>query len=170
MLLIAAVKRSQLIALLVLIVAAIAIVVLWPRPPVSDQELIEHKVIQMMDAVRRKDVAAITENISEKFHGASSAQMASKQDLKQLLAGQLISGRWVRAFMHSRDVHVTSPTTATFEGKFIFTDSPTDNPKDIPSQGRIDSYEVDGQLEKESDGEWRFVTGDYRQIPPGTLF
>ncbi|MBX5482531.1 MAG: hypothetical protein IRZ16_11945 [Myxococcaceae bacterium] len=161
-------KRSQLIALLVLIVAAIALVVLWPKPKLSDEDRIRHQVIQMADAVRRKDTAEIMSHISERFRG--SGQVATRDDLKRLLAAQLVTGRWTRVFIKSMDPQVTSPDQATFTGKFIFTDAPTDRPEEIPSKGRIEAYELEGTLEKEADGEWRFVTGRYRTIPPGELF
>lgn len=161
-------KRSQLIAIIVLIVAAVAIVVLWPKPPISDEERIRRKVIQMVDAVYRKDIPGFMEGISDRFLGTTQA--IGKQELKQFLAGKLVSGRWTRAHTRELNVQVSSPTEAVFDGKFVLTDAPTDQPEEIPSQGSIGNYAIDGKLEKEPDGEWRFVEGGWKQIPAGTIF
>ena len=116
---------------------------------------------------RREDLAFIMDQISESFRGTSPA--LSRQELKQLLAAQILRGQWVRVFVRDIDVELRSPTEAHFRGKFIFGRSEADTLERLAAESRIQAYQVDGILHLE-DGEWRFVSGGYRVIPPGQLF
>ena len=113
-------------------------------------------------AAEQKDLGAVMEEISDRFRGD---QGLSKQELKGVLAGQLLRGAWVRIFTTDLEVKLRSPSTADFSGKFIFGRSAAKELKDLARDSELSRYQIDATLEKERDGEWRFVTAQYRQIP-----
>ncbi len=159
--------RSRVVGVGLALAAAVAVLLLWPRDEASPEEQIRQKVIQMTAAAEEKDLGFIMDQISESFRGTSPA--LSRQELKQLLAAQILRGQWVRVFVRDIDVELRSPAEARFRGKFIFGRSEADTLERLAAESRIQAYEVDGTLHLE-DGEWRFVSGGYRVIPPGQLF
>ncbi len=159
--------RSRLVGAGLAVAAALAVLVFWPRNEPTPEEQIRQKVIQMTAAAEEKDLGFIMEQISDRFRGTSPS--LSKQELRQLLAAQILRGQWVRVFVRDIDVELRSPTEAWFRGKFIFGRSEADTLERLAAESRIQAYEVEGVLHRE-DGEWRFVSGGYRVIPAGQLF
>ncbi|MGA9520365.1 MAG: hypothetical protein WBV82_02810 [Myxococcaceae bacterium] len=159
--------RSRVVGAALALAAAVAVLVLWPRNKPTPEEQIRQMVIQMTAAAEEKDLGFIMEQISERFRGTSPA--LSKQELRQILAAQILRGQWVRVFVRDIDVELRSPSEAWFRGKFIFGRSEADTLERLSAESRIQAYEVEGTLEQE-DGEWRFVSGGYRVIPAGQLF
>ena len=156
------------IAAVVLVATAVVLLLVGPRRERPPEELIQQKVVQMAAHAEKKDVGAIMKEISADFRG--TRPMLTRQELHQLLAMQILRGNWVRVFIREMEVTVTSPTEAAFRGKFIFGRSEADTLETLVSQSQIQAYQVDTALRKEDDGEWRFVSGGYRVIPPGELF
>jgi hypothetical protein len=161
------VTRSKVVGAGLALAAAVAVLVFWPREEPSPEEHIRQKVIQMTAAAEQKDLGFIMEQISESFRGTHPR--LSRQELKQLLAAQILRGQWVRVFVRDIDVELRSPTEARFRGKFIFGRSEADTLERLAAESQIQAYEVEGSLHRE-DGEWRFVSGGYRVIPAGQLF
>lgn len=158
------------IAAIGVVAAAVVVVLLLvaarrEHPP---EELIQQKVIQMAAHAEKKDLGAIMEEISADFRGTRPP--LARDELRQLLAAQILRGNWVRVFIREMEVTVTSPTEAAFRGKFVFGRSEADTLEKLASESQIQAYQVDAALRKEADGEWRFVSGGYRVIPPGELF
>lgn len=160
-------KRSTLIGIVLAVLAGALVLLLWPSEELTPEQIIERQVIQMADAAEKKDVAAVMEHVSERFQGGQSM---SKDDLKRLIAAQVFRGTWVRVFVRDIDVQLASPTEAEFTGKFIFGRSQADTVEKLAAQSQIQGYLVTGKLEKEADGEWRFVSGSYRAMAPGEIF
>ena len=160
--------RSKWIGVGVAAATAAATLVLWPKREETPEEHIQRKVVRMADAAEKKDIGAIMEQISTEFRGTDP--VATREDLERLLAVQILGGNWVRVFVREMEVTVTSPSEAVFRGKFIFGRSTADTLERLAAQSRIQAYQVDAQLRKEADGEWRFYSGGYRAIPPGELF
>jgi hypothetical protein len=162
------VTRSKWIGVGVAAATAAATLFLWPKREETPEEHIQRKVVRMADAAEKKDIGAIMEQISTEFRGTDP--VATREDLERLLAVQILGGNWVRVFVREMEVTVTSPSEAVFRGKFIFGRSTADTLERLAAQSRIQAYQVDAQLRKEADGEWRFYSGGYRAIPPGELF
>ena len=156
-------SRSKLFAVLVVALAAAVVVLLWPKgSQASSEELIRQKVIKMARAAEKKDVSYIMEQISERF---TFDEGGSKRDLHQLLVAQLMRGNWLRVFAVDLAVTVTSPSTASFSGKFIFGRSNAATLKELAKESELSSYAIEAKLEKERD-DWKFVSAKHRPIDP----
>jgi len=156
-------SRSKLFAVLVVALAAAVVVLLWPKgSQASSEELIRQKVIKMARAAEKKDVSYIMEQISERF---SFDEGGSKRDLHQLLVAELMRGNWLRVFAVDLAVTVTSPSTASFSGKFIFGRSNAATLKELAKESELSSYAIEAKLEKERD-DWKFVSAKHRSIDP----
>jgi len=156
-------SRSKLFAALVVAVAAAVVVLLWPKgSQASSEELIRQKVIKMARAAEKKDVSYIMEQISERF---TFDEGGSKRDLHQLLVAQLMRGNWLRVFAVDLAVTVTSPSTASFSGKFIFGRSNAATLKELAKESELSSYAIEAKLEKERD-DWKFLSAKHRPIDP----
>ena len=57
-----------------------------------------------------------------------------------------------------------------FTGKFIFARSEAKELKDLAKDSVMDAQQIDAKLEKEADGEWRFVTASHASVDPTSLF
>jgi len=154
-------SRSKLFAVLVVALAAAVVVLLWPKgSQASSEELIRQKVIKMARAAEKKDVSYIMEQISERF---TFDEGGSKRDLHQLLVAELMRGNWLRVFAVDLAVTVTSPSTASFSGKFIFGRSNAATLKELAKESELSSYAIEAKLEKERD-DWKFVSAKHRSI------
>jgi hypothetical protein len=155
-------SRSKLFAVLVAALAAVIVVLLWPKgSQASSEELIRQKVIKMARAAEKKDVSYIMEQISERF----TSDEGGKHDLHQLLLAEIMRGNWLRVFAVDMVVTVTSPTTASFSGKFIFGRSNAATLKELAKESELSSYAIEAKLEKERD-DWKFVSAKHRPIDP----
>jgi hypothetical protein len=156
-------SRSKLFAVLVVALAAAVVVLLWPKgSQASSEELIRQKVIKMARAAEKKDVSYIMEQISERF---TFDDGGSKRDLHQLLVAELMRGNWLRVFAVDLAVTVTSPSTASFSGKFIFGRSNAATLKELAKESELSSYAIEAKLEKERD-DWKFLSAKHRPIDP----
>jgi len=156
-------SRSKLFAALVVALAAAVVVLLWPKgSQASSEELIRQKVIKMARAAEKKDVSYIMEQISERF---TFDEGGSKRDLHQLLVAELMRGNWLRVFAVDLAVTVTSPSTASFSGKFIFGRSNAATLKELAKESELSSYAIEAKLEKERD-DWKFLSAKHRSIDP----
>ena len=153
--------RSKLVAGIFVVLAALLGFVLWPRgPAASIEDLIRQKVVATARAAEKKDLGYIMDQVSERF---ASAEGWQKQELKQVLAAQLLRGNWVRVFIVDLKITVTSTTSASFSGKFIFGRSEAATLKELARSTEMSSYLVQATLEKERDG-WKFVSAEHRTI------
>lgn len=153
--------RGQLVWGAVALAALALGYVLLLKPPPPADELIRQKVVRMVRAAEAKQLGEVMEQISPRFRTRDGM---SRDELKGFLAGQLFRGTWVRIFLVDMDVRVTSATTAEFSGKFIFGRSNAKQLKDLAKDSVMSAYQIDAQVERESDGEWRFVEASYREI------
>jgi hypothetical protein len=156
-------SRSKLLAVLVVALAATAVVLLWPKgSQASSEELIRQKAIKMARAAENKDLGYIMDQVSDRFVYEDGG---SKRDLRQVLAAQMLRGNWLRVFVVDLAVTVTSPTSATLSGKYIFGRSRAETLKDLAKESELSSYAIDAKLEKEQD-DWKFVAAKHRPIDP----
>lgn len=157
------IARSKLVALAVIGLVAPLLFVLWPRSSsASVEELIRRKVVKMARAAEEKDLGYIMDQVSDRF---TSAEGWNKSELKAVLAGQLLRGNWVRVFPADIKVSVTSSSTASFSGKFIFGRSTATTLKDLAKESGISSYAIQAKLEREAE-EWKIVSAAHREISP----
>lgn len=135
-------KASYLLALAVG-VAAVGLWWWWPAEPGSPEDEVRALVAEAIAAAEARDPARLVVALAEDFQGPSGA---SRQDVKRLIAAQLLhqSDRLV-VLNPSLEVVLTSPTAATFSGRFIFARGSAEEPVDASS------YVVDATLERRGD-------------------
>lgn len=119
---------------------------LWPRPQLTPEDEVRALVARAVLAAERRDAAAATEELADGFRGPSGL---SKTEVKQLLLGQFFGARQIVVLNPSLDVTVSSPTEASFKGRFLFGRD--------HQVAEATSYEIEAELQKTSDG-WRIVS------------
>jgi len=161
------VTRGRLLAAAIALAAGLTTYLLVARgsttPP---EELIRRKAVAMADAAEEKDLAFIMKQVSPELRTAEGYR---KEDVRQLLAAQLLRGEWVRVMTANVDVTMTSEGSADFRGTYIFGRSKAKELKDLAKESVIAAYEVTGEVRREADGEWRFVSAAWAQVEPASL-
>lgn len=136
------------------------------RGSTAPEELIRRQAVAMADAAEKKDLGFIMKQVSADFRTADGYR---KEDVRQILAAQLLRGEWVRVMTANVDVTMTSATTANFRGTYIFGRSKAKELKDLAKDSVIAAYEITGEVRREPDGEWRFVSAAWEQVEPASL-
>ena len=156
-------RLSRLIVVALVLAVGALVYLLWPRSEPTPDEAVRRIVVECTRAAEKKDVAAIMEHVSERF---KANEGLGKQEVKQVLAGQLFRGQWVRVFTTDLEVRTTSPSSVEMTGKFIFGRSDAKELKDLARESVVSSYQIDATFEREPDGEWRAVSARYQQADP----
>jgi hypothetical protein len=136
--------------------------VLWPAGEESPKERIEREVTQMARAAEKRDLGFVMERISPRFR---SSEGWGRDDLKGVLAAELLRGEWVRVFVADLDVTVDTPQRAHLKGKFLLGRSDAKTLKELAAQSQVQGYEIDGALELEG-GQWRFLSATHLPLDP----
>lgn len=161
------ISSTQLVGGVFALLTAGLVLALWPRHPESPEEQIRREVVAITRAAEERKVSEVVDRVSDRFR---SADGWDKQELKGVLAAQLLRGSWVRIFTTELKISVTNSTSAEMKGKFIFGRSDAAELKDLARESVLESYEVDATLKKESDGQWRFVSAKHHPFDPSGLF
>jgi hypothetical protein len=157
---------SRAIGILLALVVGGLTLALWPRKHLTPQELIKRNVDKMCQSAEDRKIAGVMAFVSERF---KSQDGWSREDARGVITRQLLLGTWVRVYTTNVEVTLTSDTTADFKGRFVF--GRFDAEKSAAANGSdLTAYEIAGRLERETDGEWRFVWALPRQLEPGGLF
>ncbi|MFZ5471039.1 MAG: hypothetical protein ACOZIN_16555 [Myxococcota bacterium] len=154
------VPSSRVLVGVVALAVAGAVLALWPRREPTPRELLERKVVQMTRAAEEKDLGEVMEHVSERF---KSAEGLDKQGLRGILAGQLLRGGWVRVFVTDLAIAVTSDRHAALDATFIFARSDAKTLQELAKESVLSRYRVQSKVEKETDGQWRFVSARYQR-------
>jgi hypothetical protein len=160
------VTRGRLLAAIVAVAAGVATYLLVARPATPPEELIRRKAVAMADAAEKRDLGFIMKQVSEQFRTADGYR---REDVRQMLAAQLLRGEWVRVMTANVDVTMTSQVSADFRGTYLFGRSRAKELKDLAKESVIAAYQVTGEVKREADGEWRFVSASWEQVEPATL-
>jgi hypothetical protein len=158
-------KRAALIAILVGVGVAGALA-FWPGRESPPQEIIQRNVLAMARSAEKRDVGGVMEHVSARFSGQGGM---GRDELKRFVAAQVLRGTWVKVFVRDMRVELLSDTRARLVGRFVFGRSEGDTLEALAREGRIQAYEVQGEVEREEDGQWRFVTGRYAPIPASQM-
>jgi hypothetical protein len=145
-----------------LAVVALAITVFFP-PASKPEELLKERVVRMARAAEERDASFILQQASSRFRFQDGM---NKDDLRGFLMSQFLGARWLRVFIPELEVHLTGPRTAEVSGHFIFGRSRAKALKDLAKDSVLGHYQVDLEAERESDGQWRFISASYRAIEP----
>jgi len=160
------VQRSTLAAAAACAVA-IAVYALWPKGDDSPEARIRQRVMEMADAAEQRKVGFIVDQLSERFRTKTGE---GKEEVRGIILAQVLRGDFVRVFPLDLEVTLTGPRSADFSGKFVFARSAEKDVKQAAQRGEVTGYRIDGKLELEAGGEWRFVFADHRQLEAAELF
>ncbi len=160
-------SRGQVLGVVLALIAAGAVLALWPQQEPGVKDAITRRVLQMTEAAERKDMAELMDGVAESFR---AEQGWDKQQLKGVLLGQVLRGQWVRVFTTNLDVTEVSPTQGDFQVKIIFGRSEAERVEDLSKETVLSAYLIEGTFEKEQDGEWRVVVARNRRLEPSELF
>lgn len=160
-------SRGHVLGLVLALLAAGAVLALWPREEPGVKEAITRKVVKMTDAAERKDMAELMEGVSDNFQ---SGEGWNKQQMKGVLLSQVLRGSWVRVFVKDLTVTEVSPTRGDVQMKIIFGRSEADQLENLARESVMSAYLIEGTFEKQSDGEWRVVQARHRSLSPTELF
>lgn len=142
--------RRVLIAVLPFVAGAL-VAGLWPKQKRSPEDEVRALVASAIAAAEKRDVAGVTETLSEAFRGGGGL---SRQELKEYVAGLLLrSPDGVTVLNPALEVTVESPTSAAFKGTFIF----SQGANGANSLGR---YDITGRASKRNDG-WKFDLAEW---------
>ncbi|CAM4478591.1 hypothetical protein [Corallococcus exiguus] len=158
--------RTRVVSGMAAVLAAALVLFLWPREEPGVKDAVTRRIIAMTRSAEEKDVGGVMEGVSERF---KTKEGWSKQDVRGILAAQVLRGQWVRIFTTDIDVHEVSPTQGDFQARFIFGRSEADKLEDLAKDSVLNAYAIEGTFEKEEDGEWRVVKAKQRQLDPSEL-
>jgi hypothetical protein len=159
-------SRGHVLGLVLALLAAGAVLALWPREEPGVKEAITRKVVKMTDAAERKDMAELMEGVSDTFQ---SGEGWNKQQVKGVLVGQVLRGSWVRVFVKDLTVTEVNPTRGDVQMKIIFGRSEADQLENLARESVLSAYLIEGTFEKQGDGEWRVTHARHRSLSPTEL-
>lgn len=159
--------RAQVAGLLVALVAAGAVLVLWPREEPGVEEAVRRRIVELTSAAERKEMGDLMDGVSERFR---SGEGWGRQEVKGVLLARVLRGEWVRIFTTDLEVREVSPSQGDFKVKFIFGRSQAEKLEDLSRDAVLNAYMIEGTFEKEQDGEWRVVKANHRPLGPADLF
>jgi hypothetical protein len=152
---------SRPVALIVALLAAGAVLFLWPRGPKDPESQIRKLVAECVDDANKKDVSGITDHMDERFIGPNGS---GKLDVKQLLAYQLLRQQDVAVILNpTLTVTVASPEKASLVGYFVFARTMVKTAEELSPSGIGAVYKIDADLEKK-DGRWWFIGAQYQRV------
>ncbi len=160
-------SRGQVLGVVLALLAAGAVLALWPREEPGVKEAITRKVVRMTAAAERKDMAELMEGVSDSFR---SGEGWNKQQLKGVLLGQVLRGSWVRVFVRDLQVTEVNPSRGDVQVKIIFGRSEAEQLEQLAQESVLSAYLIEGVFEKQEDGEWRVVQAKHRSLSPTELF
>lgn len=159
--------RGRLLAAAIAVAAGVLTYVLVARGSPPAEEVIRRQAIAMAAAAERKDLAFIMEQLSQHFRSEDGS--VSRDEVRGILAAQLLRGEWVRVMTSDLDVKVTTETAAYFHGTYIFARSKAKTLKELARESVIGAWEITARVELEADGEWRFVSASWKPADPASL-
>lgn len=101
------------------------------------------------------------EQVCERFHSPGGG---GKEELRAALPAELSRGRWVRVFVSDVQLHSTAAGTLELRGTFVMGRSKAFNLEDLARESTLGGERIQGVLEQEADGAWRFVTASHRAV------
>jgi hypothetical protein len=131
----------------------------------TPEEKIREEVRAMAHAAEERRLSDVMEHISPRFH---SAEGWDRDEVKGVIATEIMRGAGVKVFVAHLDVSLESDTRAKMKGQFVLGRSDAKTLEDLLGQSQLDAYEIDGELELE-DGDWRFISASHRPLDPKQL-
>jgi hypothetical protein len=160
-------SRSRVVGIGLALLAAGAVLFLWPRQEPGVQDAVTRRIVQLTRGAEEKDVGAVMEGVSERFRHDNGGW--DKKGVRGVLTAQVLRGQWVRIFMTNLEVREVSPTQGDFQARFIFGRSQAEKLEDLAAESVLNAWLIEGTFEKEADGEWRVVRAKHSRLEPADL-
>lgn len=153
---------SRPVAMVLALVAAGAVLYLWPRGPKNPEDQIRKLVAECVEAANKKDISSIMDHVAEEFVGP---QASRKQEVKQILAMQLLRNQEVAVILNpTLSVTLKSNDAGSMVGYFVFARTMVANADDLNKQTGVAAvYKIDADLERR-DGKWIFTGAQYQRV------
>ena len=156
-------SRAGWIAVVVLVGLAGAIWLARRSPSLSPEARIRARFDEAARAAEKRRADEVVEILSERFGGGGEGMRADRDEVRRMLALELLRGQWV-------SVSVTSARTIVDGSRArsnvdVLMSRSEDRRKGIAAllPGEAAAHRFELELEEEK-GEWRVVSGTWRQI------
>ena len=159
--------RARIIAAVVVVAAAAGagvFLLLAPERERTPEERIRAALERAAQAAEKRKVGEVMELISPRFAGGGGEGWpADRDEVKRLLALELLRGQWVSVFVSSAQIAVDGPRARAHVD--VVLSRAAERGKGLaallPSEASAHRFRLD--LEEEG-GEWRVVKGAWRSI------
>jgi hypothetical protein len=142
------VDARRLGGIVIAVLVALGVYFAWPKEKLSPEDEIRGLVARMVQSAEKRDAAGVVEGLSDSFRGGGM----NKQELKQLVLGQVFGAQQIVVLNPLLDVTVKSPTSGSFKGTFLFGRN--------GAQPEGSRYEIEADVEKGDDG-WQIVSASW---------
>lgn len=145
--------------------AALAAAVWFLRPArtLTPEERIQAMFQDAARAAEQRKVGEVVELLSDRFDGGGEGQRATRDEVRRMLALELLRGQWVSVTISSARVIVDGPRARASVDAVL--SRAADRSKGLtsllPGEASVHRFSLD--LEDEA-GKWRIVSGRWRQI------
>jgi hypothetical protein len=150
------------LTIVIALVAAGAVLYFWPKKAKTPEDEIRALIAQCVADANERAVSDIMEHVAEEFIGP---QMARKQDVKQMLAYQLLRQQQDVAVILNPTLNVTvkSDTSAQVTGFFVFGRTKVKTAEELSQSAVAAVYKIESDLERR-DGRWVFIGAQYQRV------
>ncbi len=157
--------RPRSTAIVVVAAALVAAVCLLRRPPaLGPEERIRAIFDRAAQAAEQRKVDEVMEVLSTRFAGGGEGMRAGRDEVRRLLAFELLRGQWVSVTVSSARVIVDGRRARAHVD--VLMSRAADRKKGLgallPGEASAHRFRLD--LEEEEPERWRVVSGDWRQI------
>lgn len=158
--------RRILWVLLALTVGA-GVILLWPEEPLTPEEQVRRRIVQMSGAARERQVGEVMEGVSDSFRSDTGGW--DKQALRSVLAGQLLRGQYLRVFTDVRDLDAIAPNRVEAEVNVYFARSEEVELEQLAAQSVVSAWKIRADFELE-EGAWRVTRASHQRLESLELF
>ena len=159
---------SRLLMGVIVGIASLGLVLwLWPRQELPVEEAVRTRILELVRAAERKEADVVKDALAQGFR---TREGMGRDDVRRLLAVRVLRGSWVRIFVTDLAVRETSPSSATFDARFVFARSEAERIQDLGRDSILEAYQIEGTFVREDDGVWRISAARHRRLAPHELF
>ena len=158
--------RRILIVLAALAVGG-AVVLLWPSEPITPEEEVRRRILQLVHAAEEKDLGEVMDGVSDTFRSDAGW---NKAELKRVLAAQVLRGQYVRILPDLRHLTAVNPQEVEVEARFYFARADVARVEELARDSVVSAWLIEATFQKEGDGTWRVVRARHRPLGASELF
>ncbi len=141
-----------------------AVCLLRRRPELGPEERIRALLDQAAHAAEQRKVKDVVAILSERFEGGGEGTRAGRDEVRRLLAFELLRGQWVSVTVSSARVIVDGRRARANVDAVL--SRAADRTRGLgslfPGEASVHRFRLD--LEEEEPGSWRVVSGTWREI------